>query len=137
MKRLEELINAQKQAQKELQRLANNIELLRQKFDIEFGHEPDDENEGIDYIPCNLQVDKNKMSAIEKTDFEMAITFLSVDQLFILLNALEDAEQFDYCAAIKQRILDVRAAENARKAKVNRRLTDMFDDLFGGLNPNA
>lgn len=137
MKRLEELINAQKQAQKELQRLANNIELLRQKFDIEFGHEPDDENGGIDYIPCNLQVDKNKMSAIEKTDFEMAITFLSVDQLFILLNALEDAEQFDYCAAIKQRILDVRAAENARKAKVNRRLTDMFDDLFGGLNPNA
>ena len=116
-KKLNELLKAQ---QEQLERLSNNIEKLSKQFDFEFPTDlPEDEDELepdviIYYEKCQPQ----RPSATETECFWMAMSNLTLEQLFMLKDALEAKEQYSYCQMINQRILDLKAAE-IRRSRIN------------------
>ena len=115
--KLNELLKAQ---QEELKRLSQNIDRLSKQFDFEFPTdfiEDEDELEP-DVIMYYEKCQPQRPSATETECFWMAMSNLTLEQLFMLKDALEAKEQYSYCQMINQRILDLKAAE-IRRSKLN------------------
>ena len=116
--KLNELLKAQ---QEQLERLSNNIDRLTKQFDFEFPTdlpEDEDEIEPDVYVYYGKSEEPRKPTPTETECFWMAMSNLTLEQLFMLKDALESKEQYSYCQMINQRILDLKAAE-IRRSRIN------------------